>query len=149
MFQVLICPHCKSEMLHGECSVCDSNAPALVRVIESKPASPCNPQSIPEIFTRAATLIIGPRREAYGPAEESFEAMAAVWSQVFKQKLAPEQRFSASDVALAMIAFKLMREANKADAENLVDLCGYAALKQQLEEARAGAKSAPKPAPFF
>lgn len=81
------------------------------------------------ILEEADATINGPRRAAYGPAEESFARIATVWSALLRQPI------TATQVALCMAAFKLCREANAHSRDNLVDLCGYAALLQAIEEA--------------
>ena len=80
------------------------------------------------MLEEAQQIITGPRREAYGPVEKSFNEVAAMWSLIL------EAEVSARDVARCMIALKLMRDANKAGRDNLVDICGYAALAESLVE---------------
>lgn len=78
------------------------------------------------ILQEAEQIVNGPRRDAYGPAEESFARVAAVWSSVLKQPVTAHQ------VALCMIGLKLCREANKPARDNRVDLAGYVALADKL-----------------
>lgn len=80
------------------------------------------------IFEEAESLIKGNRRDAYGGVQESFMNIAAVWSVVLKTPVTAQQ------VAKCMLGMKLVREANKHQRDNLVDLCGYSMLLQQLEE---------------
>lgn len=79
------------------------------------------------ILAEAEAIINGPRRAAYGDAQASFERIAKVWSAVLKSPV------TAREVALCMIGLKLCRESNKAGRDNLVDICGYAALAELLE----------------
>jgi len=81
------------------------------------------------ILEEADAAINGPRRESYGDVLESFVSIADVWSTILRAPVTPQQ------VALCMIALKLLREANKHSRDNLVDLCGYAALLAQIEDA--------------
>lgn len=82
----------------------------------------------PSILTEAAAIIEGPRRDAYGPAAESFSRIAVVWSALLQHPV------TSHDVALCMIALKLLRESNKSARDNRVDICGYAALLDMLTE---------------
>ncbi len=77
----------------------------------------------------AKQLIDGPRRQAYGPVRESFGRVALAWSGILNKEITPQQ------VALMMIAFKVMRESNSHQADNIDDIAGYAALLEQLYEA--------------
>ena len=81
----------------------------------------------PTILEEAATLISGARRDAYGDVRESFATVAAMWSVILRRRVTP------SEVARCMIALKLCRENSKAARDNRVDICGYAALLDQLE----------------
>jgi len=81
------------------------------------------------LFEEALTLVQGPKRDAYGPIYDSFSNIALVWSVILKRDI------SASDVAKCMIGMKLVREANKHQHDNLVDLCGYTWLLNELKGA--------------
>lgn len=87
----------------------------------------------PSILSEAQAIITGPRRESYGPVEESFERAARVWNELLFKKL--KEPLVGTDVGMAMAGLKLCREANKHDRENLVDVAGYAALLDQLHSA--------------
>ena len=90
-----------------------------------------------DVLEDAARVIHGPRRQAYGPVEESFDGIATVLNVVLRKKLTVP--LDGQDVALMMMSLKLCREANEHSWDNLVDLAGYAALKGQLAEmARKG-----------
>ena len=78
----------------------------------------------------AEEIINGPRREAYGPVEESFNRIAAVWNATLFKKL--KAQLSAHDVAMCMIGLKLCREANAHSHDNILDLIGYAALAEKV-----------------
>lgn len=80
----------------------------------------------PSILTEAEAIINGPRRDAYGPVEESFGKIAEGWSVVFGVKVTPRQ------VAHAMIWLKVCRDLNKSGRDNLVDIAGYAGLAGRL-----------------
>lgn len=74
------------------------------------------------ILQEADQIIHGPRRKAYGPPEKSFDTLAVMWSAILEIDVTP------ADVCLMMIALKLCREQNNHQRDNLVDVCGYAAL---------------------
>lgn len=76
----------------------------------------------------ANEIINGPRRDSYGPVEESFKKIATVWSYILKTEVSPLQ------VAQCMIGLKLLRESNKHGIDNLVDICGYAALAEKVQD---------------
>lgn len=76
----------------------------------------------------ADNIINGDRRDAYGDVRKSFAAVAETWGDILHVDVTPQQ------VALCMVALKLHREANSHKRDNLIDLCGYAALLDQLYE---------------
>ena len=78
------------------------------------------------ILQEAEQIINGPRQEAYGDVKDSFSRVALFWSEIIGTRVTYEQ------VAMCMIALKLCRERNKHSRDNLVDICGYAALLDKL-----------------
>lgn len=78
------------------------------------------------VLEEAGEIITGPRREAYGPVQESFGHVASAWSSILGRSVTPRE------VALCMIALKVMRDAHKPARDNLVDIAGYAALAEEL-----------------
>jgi hypothetical protein len=58
--------------------------------------------------------------------EESFQRIASFASLMLRREL------SAKDVAVIMLCVKMVRESAKHQRDNLVDICGYADLLQQL-----------------
>lgn len=90
------------------------------------PAKPTE-ESICEEATR---LVDGPRRGEYGPAKDSFNNIAAVWSAILHKKL--KEPLTAHEVAILMAGFKLVRESNKEKRDNRVDAVGYLILAQKI-----------------
>jgi hypothetical protein len=86
---------------------------------ESKPES---------VLAEAERVINGPKREAYGPVEESFERIAAGWSMILRHHV------TARETVLCMVWLKVMREGYRHDRDNLVDIAGYAGLADQLAQ---------------
>jgi hypothetical protein len=85
----------------------------------------------PSILTEAEAIINGPRRASYGDVAASFQRVATIWNALLIDKL--KQPLTATDIPLCMIGLKLCREANKEARDNRVDICGYAALLEQLQ----------------
>ncbi len=79
------------------------------------------------ITEEAESIINGPRRDSYGPVEESFQRTANIWSGILNIPVSPQQ------VALCMIGLKLQREANQPARDNRVDIAGYDLLLDKLE----------------
>lgn len=74
------------------------------------------------ILKKAHDIINGPRRDSYGDPIESFSRIATMWSEILKVDVDP------TSVAMCMIALKMCREIHEHGEDNLVDICGYAAL---------------------
>ncbi len=80
------------------------------------------------VLNTAEGIIYGDRHESYGPAEREFERVATGWSALFGAPV------SAKQVALAMVWLKVCREDFSHKEDNLVDMCGYAALAAEIGE---------------
>lgn len=78
------------------------------------------------VLQEAERIINGDRRADYGPAEESFNEIAGLWSVVLGQEVTGEQ------VALCMIMLKVSRFLSSGDRDSVVDLCGYAGLLEVI-----------------
>jgi Domain of unknown function (DUF6378) len=88
-------------------------------------------KSIEGLLAEAKEIVSGERREAYGHPKDNFSDIAKIWSVLFKVEI------MATQVALAMIMLKVLRENHSAKWDNLVDLIGYTeciALIQGAEE---------------
>ena len=140
------CPHCGGlfpsiEAMENHVHVRPSK-PAFVTGMTGTPPppttttpSPPPPQTPPQeweeesVLDEAERLISRDRRAEYGPVEESFQRVAAMWTQIISAPVTAKQ------VALCMAAMKICREVAKAKRDNAVDAAGYIALAQQIEEA--------------
>lgn len=60
------------------------------------------------------------RQDQYGNPEDSFADIARIWSVLFKVEITSGQ------VALAMIAMKIIREQTGHKRDNIIDIIGYA-----------------------
>lgn len=88
----------------------------------SEPVEPKVPECA-QVLRRAESLVTGDRRQDYGEAARSFEALAIVWSTLCGVPLTPVQ------VALCLAALKLWRcSTSPGSMDSYVDLAGYAAL---------------------
>ncbi|NAZ37131.1 DUF6378 domain-containing protein [Rubellimicrobium sp. CFH 75288] len=80
-----------------------------------------------DVLREAAAAITGDRQRDYGPARESFERTAALWSAALGRRVAPEQ------VALMLALLKVARLCTSPDhRDSWVDLAGYAALGAEV-----------------
>jgi hypothetical protein len=96
----------------------------------AKPATPAG-----QTLRRVADIVDGPRNRTHGHKEQSFTGIAKAWTRLF-----PEHSFSASDVALAMVALKEQRarygeQSPEALREHVEDLIGYWAIYLELKAA--------------
>lgn len=82
------------------------------------------------VLAEAQRIIDGPRRDSYGPADASFQRIAAVWNQILFDRLT--KPITARHVAQMMMGLKLCRDANRTSRDNLVDIAGYAGLAEHL-----------------
>lgn len=81
------------------------------------------------ILREAETIINGERQGQYGNPEDSFRLIAGFWSAYLGCTVSPRQ------VAEMMVLLKVARQrSGKGKRDNLVDICGYAALAADMEE---------------
>lgn len=79
-----------------------------------------------DVLCDAIAAVTG-RPKYYGEPEDSFCRVALVWKAIF-----PERAWTASDVALALAALKLVRLSFHPDhRDSAVDLAGYAACQAE------------------
>jgi len=79
------------------------------------------------VLEEAERIINGERLMQYGEARASFTAIAKMWS-AFKGI-----EISATDVAMMMVLLKVARSRHAVKLDSLVDIAGYAALADQME----------------
>lgn len=70
-------------------------------------------------FTEKIHEVLTERKENYGEASAMFENIAVIWSVLLGVKITPRQ------VALCMVALKLLRENHTHNDDNIVDLASY------------------------
>ena len=89
------------------------------------------------ILAEAARIVTGARAADYGSAEESFSRIAALTELMLNESERASLAVASFPPTVAvkvLMAVKLARESNKHKRDNLVDLCGYAELLNQLRE---------------
>lgn len=85
------------------------------------------------LLEQAHDIITGERAQQYGPVSESFGKIAAIWAAILNTEV------TAHDVALCMIGLKVARATNGYHFDSFLDIAGYAACAEQLDnEAKAG-----------
>lgn len=80
------------------------------------------------VMQEAQRIIHGDRNESYGPYERESERIAKGWSLLLGHEVDPKK------VPLMMIWLKVSREIHSHKRDNLVDICGYAGLLDELFE---------------
>lgn len=77
------------------------------------------------------------KQDSYGKPEDSFESIARRWTEYLHNKyhcVVSTMELTPEDVAFMMMELKMARESNQNKRDNLVDLIGYACLKEKLNE---------------
>lgn len=80
------------------------------------------------ILAEAEDIVNGSRQSDYGDARESFSRIATIASVMTGKELSPE------DCCAVMMAVKLVRESFAHKRDNLVDLCGYAHIMNEIND---------------
>jgi hypothetical protein len=94
-----------------------------------------NAETLPieaRVLEEAKKCICHDRKDQYGNAEDAFQDIADVASVILRNKL--KRPLSAKDVAMFMVALKLVREQHQHKFDNLVDGAGYFALIARIME---------------
>lgn len=86
------------------------------------------------ILSEAEEIVNGGRHSDYGDAKESFSRIATIASVMTGKELAQE------DCCAVMMAVKLVRESFNHKRDNLVDLCGYACIMNEIKESNKKGK---------
>ena len=86
------------------------------------------------VLKEAHAIIYGDREKTYGHPSKNLTCIADMWSAYFRSKDTDEP-ITAKDVAALMMLVKVARFANDpSHRDNLVDICGYAALVERCDE---------------
>lgn len=85
------------------------------------------------ILKEANAIIYGDREKTYGHPSKNLQTIAHMWASYLNAK--PTELITPKDVAAMMMLVKVARFANDPDhRDNLVDICGYAALIERCDE---------------
>ena len=86
------------------------------------------------ILKEANTIIYGDREKTYGHPAKNLQTIAVMW-EAYLNARKESKPISPKDVAAMMMLVKVARFANDPDhRDNLVDICGYAALIERCDE---------------
>ena len=102
-------------------------------------AAPAEPDPVnrrAEVLRTAESLVNGARADDYGPPEENFGRVAALWSAQFAAKL--KEPLTADEIAIALVHLKLSRLANTpGHTDSWIDAAGYVALGAEIVDGAA------------
>jgi hypothetical protein len=88
------------------------------------------------VLKEAHAIIYGDREKTYGHPSKNLKTIAVMWNAYLKAKK-DDDEVNAKDVAALMMLVKVARFANDpSHRDNLVDICGYAALVERCDEAQ-------------
>lgn len=95
-----------------------------------------------ELLSKALEIITVDRAATHGEAEESFSAIAELWSCWLDRPI------TSTDVAVLMCLFKVARlKSNPAHTDNWIDLVGYAAIGGEINTEYKAPSVLPLPTP--
>lgn len=80
------------------------------------------------ILDEAKAIVEGSRQSDYGDPVESFDRIAKTASMITGKDLSPKE------CCAVLMAVKIVRESFKHKRDNLIDLCGYAHIMNELNE---------------
>lgn len=87
------------------------------------------------VLQEAHEIIYGDREQTYGHPAKNLTQIAALWTAFLQAKEGNEGIvLSAADVAMLMMLVKMARQQHQFKRDNIVDMCGYAALLARIEE---------------
>jgi len=87
------------------------------------------------VLKEANALIYGDREKTYGHPAKNLQTIAVMWDAYLNARKHLDSTITPKDVAAMMVLVKVARFANDPDhRDNLVDMCGYAALIERCDE---------------
>ncbi len=87
------------------------------------------------VLEEAQTIVYGDREKTYGHPAKNLKTIASMWSAYMNNMDDGNFAVTAKDVAAMMMLVKVARFANDpSHRDNLVDVCGYAALIERCDE---------------
>lgn len=89
----------------------------------------CNDAPTENILTEAERIVYGDREQTYGTPAKTLNQIARLWSAYLDTEI------TAHEVCDMMILLKIARLQNNPEhRDSLVDVAGYAALKERIQE---------------
>ena len=89
------------------------------------------------VLEEAQTIIYGDREKTYGHPAKNLKTIANMWNAYMNNMDDGNFNISPKDVAAMMMLVKVARFANDpSHRDNLVDVCGYAALIERCDEVK-------------
>jgi hypothetical protein len=87
------------------------------------------------VLEEAQSIVYGDREKTYGHPAKNLKTIASMWSAYLNNMDDGNFNVTAKDVAAMMMLVKVARFANDpSHRDNLVDVCGYAALIERCDE---------------
>jgi Domain of unknown function (DUF6378) len=87
------------------------------------------------VLEEAQSIIYGDREKTYGHPAKNLKTIASMWTAYMNNMDDGNFNVTAKDVAAMMMLVKVARFANDpSHRDNLVDVCGYAALIERCDE---------------
>ena len=86
------------------------------------------------VTEEAMELICGPRLEFYGMPSENLQDIADTWTPYVRRALEVKGALDATDVTMLMVLLKTIRQVRGYHRDSTVDICGYAALAEVLND---------------
>jgi hypothetical protein len=87
------------------------------------------------VLIEANNIIYGDREKTYGHPAKNLKTIAIMWNAYLNNSDDVNMSITAKDVAALMMLVKVARFANDpSHRDNLVDVCGYAALIERCDE---------------
>lgn len=88
-----------------------------------------------EILETASQLVCGDREKQYSPPENSFKAIAELWSAYLFNAGFDGRLLEPEDVGLMMALFKIARiQTGSYKDDSFIDACGYIACAGEIAE---------------
>lgn len=99
------------------------------------PHDDCPKKNPPSVLEEAAELVNGDRQQAYGHPRDNHACTAALWNAYIERTThAGTMQLDAFDVCMLNILQKVSRLAHSRHRDGLVDLAGFAANADMVDE---------------
>ena len=112
--------------IRGKCGSFEREDKHYVSFIEFKDIVEENKQSI---LSEAEEIVNGSRHSDYGDAANNFHRIANIVNSMY-----PQLGINAQQCCAVLMAVKLIREGFRHKRDNLVDLCGYAHVMNEIND---------------